>query len=76
MVHRLANPNEPRNAVGPAPMVASLRFRCACGNQELLSIQVVFDSEVDEFRFVETMKDLWRDMQTEIEQHLVVQESV
>jgi hypothetical protein len=75
MVHRLENPNEPRNAVGLAPMTASLRYRCACGNQELLNIQVVFDSETDEWRFVETMKALWRDMQTEIAQHLQVQDA-
>jgi hypothetical protein len=54
-------------------MVASLRYRCACGNQELLSIQVVFDATVEERRFLETMKQMWRDMQTEIAQHLKVQ---
>lgn len=74
MVHRLERPGEARHAVGMAPMTASLRYRCACGDRELLNIQIVFDSEVDEYRFTETMKALFRDMQTEIAQHLKVQE--
>ena len=75
MVHRLANPNEPRNAVGMHPMTASLRYRCECGDRELLGIQVVFDADCDEHRFAETMKALFRDMKTEIAQHLKVQDA-
>lgn len=73
MVHRLETPGRPEHAVGLAPMTASLRYRCACGDRELLSIQVVFDAETDEWRFTETMKALFRDMKTEIAQHLEVQ---
>ena len=73
MTHRLEVPGDPLNAVGRAPMTASLRYRCECGNQELLNIQVVFDSETDELRFLATMKMMWRDMQTEIRQHVGIQ---
>lgn len=70
MVHRLAQPGRPESAIGVTPMTASLRYRCACGNQELLMIEAVFDASADEERFVWTMRQLWRDMQTEVAQHL------
>jgi hypothetical protein len=73
MVHRLATPGIDDHAAGRAPMTASLRYRCACGDKDLLSIQVVFDTAVSERQFVETMKALFRDMQFEIGQHLKVQ---
>jgi hypothetical protein len=68
MPHRLAEPGT--SAIAAAPMTAALRYRCACGNKELLTIQAVMDSEMDEQRFVMAMRQLWRDMQTEIRQHL------
>ncbi len=74
MTHRLSRPNEPLNPMGRTPMVASLRYRCACGNQELLSIQTVFDTTATEDQFVWAMRMLWRDMQTEVRQHLEVQD--
>ena len=74
MVHRLESPGIADHAAGLAPMTASLRYRCACGNQELLSIQVVFDSTCDERRFIETMRNLFLDMRTEIAQHIKIQE--
>lgn len=74
MTHRLSRPGDPLVPFGRTPMVASLRYRCACGNQELLSIQTVFTSEATEEQFVWAMTMLWRDMQTEIRQHLMVQD--
>lgn len=74
MVHRLATPNEPRNAVGMDPMTVSLRYKCACGNRELLTIQAVIDTNVGEEIFIGTMRQLWRDMGTEIAQHLKEQD--
>lgn len=68
MVHRLEDPARP-GAISN-PMTASLRYRCACGNQEVLQISVVFSATTPEDLFVRTMRDLWRDMQTEVQQHL------
>ncbi len=69
MVHRLAKPEQPLHAAGMAPLTASLRYRCACANNEVLQVSVVFDVYADEERFVWTMRQLWRDVQTEIKQH-------
>lgn len=69
MPHRLAQPDRPLHASGQRPLTASLRYRCACANNEVLTIQVVMPSEADEQIFVWTMRQLWRDMQTEIAQH-------
>lgn len=70
MVHRLARPGEERSAIGRTPMIATLRYQCECGNREVLAINTVFDASAEEERFVWTMRQLWRDMQTEIAQHL------
>lgn len=70
MVHRLAIPGKEENAASMNPMVASLRYQCACGNQEVLQIGMVFASDTDEDRFLWSMKMMWRDMQTEVAQHL------
>lgn len=69
MVHHLAQPNKPLHAAGQAPLTATLRYRCACANNEVLTINVVMALEVSEDTFVWTMRRLWRDMQIEIKQH-------
>lgn len=68
MVHRLADPSRPGAVM--RPMTASLRYRCACGDREVLSIAVVLDIEAPEEVFLLTMRDLLRDMKTEVAQHL------
>lgn len=69
MTHRLRQKHD-LNAVGRRPMIASLRGRCACAANEVLGIQVVIDFDCDEERFLWTMRQMWRDAQHEIEQHL------
>ena len=70
MVHRLANPDNPSNAVGRSPFVVSMRYRCACGNRELLTIQTVIDLDAPEGVFIETMRMMRADMRLEVHQHL------
>lgn len=70
MVHRLAQPDQPLHGAGLAPLTASLRYRCACTGGEVLTIQVVMPDDLNEESFAWTMKAMWRDMQTEIRQHM------
>jgi hypothetical protein len=58
------------NAVGHNPLVVSLRYRCECAENEVLTISVVIDKDATEEMFVMTMKMLWRDVNFEVEQHL------
>ncbi len=66
MTHRLSHPGNHLNAAGAAPMTATLRYKCDCGNRELLTISVVFDVYQSEAMFLETMRMAFRDMHTEI----------
>jgi hypothetical protein len=68
MTHRLRQ----RNTHNPVanPLVASLRYRCECANNEVLQVQVVFDMDTSEEQFMWTMQMLWRDVKTEVAQHL------
>lgn len=68
MPHRLAKP-DPKHVAGPSPMMATLRYSCGCVGREVLSIAVAFAADADEEMFVWTMRQAWRDMQTEIRQH-------
>lgn len=52
------------------PLVASLKYRCDCANNEVLAISVVLGTETTEEQFVWTMKQLWRDTKLEVEKHL------
>jgi hypothetical protein len=69
MTHRLGQ-RHPLNAIGANPMIVSLRYRCECATNEVLQISVVLDMDCDEERFVMTMKQMWRDVKFEVEQHL------
>lgn len=69
MTHRLRE-RHPLNAVGNSPLVASLRYRCECATNEVLQIQVVIDKDISEDQFIWTMRQLWRDVQFEVEQHI------
>lgn len=69
MTHRLRQ-RHALNAVGDNPLVASLRYRCDCAVNEVVSIQVVIDKDATEEQFVWTMRQLWRDIQFEVEQHI------
>lgn len=57
------------NLVERYPLVASLKYRCECENNEVVVIQVVLDADTTEENFVWTMRRLWRDVHIEIEQH-------
>lgn len=69
MTHALRQ-RHPLSAVGTNPLIASLRYRCQCATNEVLQIQVVMDMDVSEERFIWTMRQLWRDVKFEVEQHL------
>ena len=60
----------PLNGCGANPLVASLRYRCECAGNEVLSIQTVLDMNCTEEIFLWTMRQLWRDVKFEVEQHL------
>ena len=69
MTHRLRQ-RHPLNAIGHNPLIASLRYRCQCNENEVLSIAAVIDMDTSEEAFVMTMKQLWRDVKFEVDQHL------
>lgn len=69
MTHRLGQ-RHPLNAIGANPMIVSLRYRCECAANEVLQISVVLDMDCDEERFLMTMRQMWRDVKFEVEQHL------
>lgn len=69
MAHALEQ-NHPLHAAGRHPLTASLRYRCECGNKEVLTIQVVMDMDMTEDRFVWTMRQLWKDVRFEVAQHI------
>lgn len=67
MTHRLETPsrdNPVRN-----PLTATLRYRCACHNEEVLQISTVLALDAEEEVFMWQMRMMWRDMRTEIAQH-------
>jgi hypothetical protein len=65
MTHALRQ-RHPLNAVGANPLVASLRYRCECAENEVLQIQVVMDMNTSEEQFAWTMRQLWRDVKFEV----------
>lgn len=69
MTHYLEQ-RHPLNAIGANPLIASIRYRCECAENEVLQISAVFDMHTTEEQFVWTMKQLWRDVKFEVEQHL------
>jgi hypothetical protein len=69
MTHRLRE-RHPLNAIGENPLIVSLRYRCQCNENEVLQIGMAIDMNVSEEMFVMTVKQMWRDVQFEIEQHL------
>jgi hypothetical protein len=69
MTHTLRQ-RHPLNAIGANPMVVSLRYRCECATNEVLQIQVVLDKDVSEEQFMWTMRQMWRDVCFEVEQHI------
>lgn len=68
MPHRLAE-HDPHSAVDN-PMTGTLRYRCGCANNEVITISVVFDAAADEERFLYTMRQAFRDLRFEIKQHI------
>lgn len=51
------------------PLTVSLRYRCACATQEVLSIAVVLDVDLGRDEFLYQMAYLYDDMRREIAQH-------
>lgn len=58
------------NAIGHNPLVVTLRYRCECAANEVLTISAVIDVNSEEDKFLWTMKNLWRDVKFEVEQHI------
>lgn len=69
MTHRLRE-RHPLNAIGANPLIISLRYRCQCNENEVLQIGMAIDMNTTEEMFVMTVKQMWRDVQFEVEQHL------
>lgn len=69
MVHKLPE-RHPHSAIGANPLIVSLRYRCECGQNEVLQISAVIDLNADEDAFVWTMRHLWKDVKFEVQQHL------
>jgi hypothetical protein len=69
MVHKLAQ-RHPENACGPNPLIVSLRYRCECGQNEVIQLSAVIDLNAPESHFMQTMLLLWRDVKFEVQQHL------
>ena len=53
-----------------SPLLMTLRYRCGCANNEVLTIQTVFKLDVSEEQFVWTLKQLYRDLRFEVQQHI------
>lgn len=69
MTHGLRQ-RHPHNAVGSDPLIVSLRYRCECNKNEVLQISAVIDMHADEEKFIWTMRQMWRDVKFDVEQHL------
>lgn len=69
MTHRLRQ-RHPLSAIGHNPMIVSLRYRCECATNEVLQISVALDVKCDEEKFLWTMRQLWKDVQFEVDQHI------
>ena len=69
MTHRLQQ-RHPLSAIGHNPMTVTLRYRCECAANEVLSIAVALDMNVSEEQFLWTMRQMWRDVKFEVEQHI------
>lgn len=69
MTHRLRE-RHPLNAIGANPLIISLRYRCECNENEVLQIGMAIDMYTSEEAFVMTVKQMWRDVKFEVEQHL------
>jgi hypothetical protein len=69
MTHRLQQ-RHPLNAIGNNPMTVTLRYRCECADNEVLSIASVIDMDCSEEKFLWTMRQMWRDVKFEVEQHI------
>lgn len=58
------------------PLIIQMRYRCACANNEVISLSYVLEMETldlvvakNDEKFIWLMRRLLRDMQIEIEQH-------
>jgi hypothetical protein len=69
MTHLLQQ-RHPLSAIGNNPMIASLRYRCECATNEVLSISVAIDMNCSEENFIWTMRQMWKDVKFEVQQHL------
>jgi len=69
MTHLLRQ-RHPLNAIGHNPLIVSLRYRCQCNENEVLQISMVIDVDTPEEMFLATVKQLWRDVKFEVDQHL------
>ena len=68
MPHELMK--KPENSPYAAPLLMSLRDRCGCANNEVLTIQSVLPLDIDEEAFIWTVRQLYRDLRFEVRQHI------
>jgi hypothetical protein len=69
MPHALMQKN-PHNPNMMLPLLVSLRYRCECANNEVVSIQIVLDPNISEDNFLWTMRQLYGDLFFEVQQHI------
>lgn len=69
MTHGLRQ-RHPLSAIGNNPLIVSLRYRCECATNEVLQISAALDMGATEEQFLWTMKQLWRDVKFEVDQHI------
>lgn len=69
MTHRLRE-RHPLNAIGHNPLIIQLRYRCQCNENEVLQIGMAIDIDSSEEAFMWTVRQMWRDVKFEVEQHL------
>ena len=69
MTHRLQQ-RHPLSAIGHNPDDRDLCGIVANAANEVLSIAVALDMNVSEEQFLWTMRQMWRDVKFEVEQHI------
>jgi hypothetical protein len=69
MTHRIRE-RHASNVIGENPLIVTMRYRCSCAGNEVLSISMAIDVDCSEEQFLWTMKQMLLDVKYEVAQHL------
>lgn len=69
MTHKLSQ-RHPHSAIGHNPLIVSMRYRCQCGQNEILQLSMAVDLDVTRERFLATMGAMFDDLHFEVDQHI------